>query len=86
MSEQPSSNLAPPARPRRGLGLTLFMIAVGLVLMFPGLCSLYYLHSELGVPQGGNEGALTGFFDVWVAICLLIGIGGMALIVRAIWR
>ena len=85
MSEQPPSK--PPApRPRRDPILTVLMICAGAILLFPGICSLYFLHDELGVPGDGNEGVLTGIVDIWVAIALLMGIGGVAFIVRAIWR
>jgi hypothetical protein len=62
------------------------MIFAGAILLFPGICSLYFLYGELGVPRGRNEGVLTGIVDIWVAIALLMGIGGAAFIVRAIRR
>jgi hypothetical protein len=73
------------AKPRRDPALTVLMIVAGVVLLLPALCSLYFIHGDLGVPRGGgNERALIGALDIWLAICLIIGAGGVALIVRAI--
>jgi hypothetical protein len=85
MSEPRPSGSGGPDRARTGCG-SVTLILIGIVLLFPGVCSLYYLHGELGIPRGGgNEAVLTEFFDVWVGVSVLIGVGGIVLILRVLW-
>ena len=81
MSEQRPSG-PPAAKPRRDPMLTVLMIVGGGVLLFPGLCTLYFFAGDIV----GDGSVLYQALHIWLAICFLIGVGGVALIVRAIRR
>jgi hypothetical protein len=87
MSEQPPAAPAAP-KPRRDPALTVAMVLGGIMLLFPGLCTVYFLHGLFFQPTAGagNGVRLAELLDIWAAFCLLIGAGGVVLIVRAILR
>ena len=72
----PSLPPPPTGRPQ-GLGgcLAAFLILVGIILLLPGLCSLFFLGMI-----GGGGGSLV---LLWL-VCLLISVAGIILIQYAI--
>jgi hypothetical protein len=62
----------PPAAERSGC-LTAFMILGGIVLLFPGLCAIFFVFVDW-------KGALSGSFLPVLAVCLAIAFGGIMLI------
>lgn len=72
----PSLPPPPTGRPQ-GLGgcLAAFLILVGIILLLPGLCSLFFLGMI-----GGGGGSLV---LLWL-VCLMIGVAGIILIQYAI--
>jgi hypothetical protein len=77
----------PPPPPARSGGqplVTFLLIAAGVILIFPGVCSLAAIIILSGIdPQGVfNEG---GLVLLWVA-CFALAIGGVLLIRFAIRR
>jgi hypothetical protein len=61
---------------------TVLMIVGGGALLFPGLCTLYFFAGDIV----GNGDVLYQALHIWLAISFLIGVGGAALIVRAMRR
>lgn len=72
----PSLPPPPTGRPQ-GLGgcLAAFLILVGIILLLPGLCSLFFIGMI-----GGGGGSLV---LLWL-VCLMIGVAGIILIQYAI--
>jgi hypothetical protein len=64
--------LPPPSPPRSG-GLTVFLVAIGAVLLLPGICALGFASADRGMLTDP-----TGLLIV--IICLAITVGGIALI------
>ena len=83
MSEQPPK--PPASRPGRGPGVSVLMILTGGALLFPGVCMLYVFRGDLGFGSGGRD-VLYQALHIWLAICFLFGVVGVALIVRAVRR
>ncbi|WP_157100006.1 hypothetical protein [Rhodoplanes sp. Z2-YC6860] len=54
---------------------TIVMVIVGIILLLPGVCSLFFM-SAMGSGSAGPLGAL------WL-ICFAISAGGIALLVKA---
>jgi hypothetical protein len=80
---------SPAAKPRRDPVVTVVMTMAGFILLSPGVCSLFFLYGDgdLSLLTGGwNKGVLRASVAAWLALCLLIGAGGVALIVRAVRR
>jgi hypothetical protein len=86
MSDQPPAQ--PPAgRSGRNPFVTALLIFIGIILLLPGLCSLIFVAAAV---------SQRGLFDagrsiepiIWLlwGICLLIGLGGVALIAFAVRR
>jgi hypothetical protein len=69
-----------PPRFRRFMAFVAFV--VGLVLLLPGLCSLFFADIALDALRGRGNGPL--LLELWIA-GVLIGRLGVALIVRAVW-
>jgi hypothetical protein len=65
-------------RPRRNPFVSFLLFVLGAILLLPGLCSLVF------VGIGGADGAPTVMALVFV--CLLIGVGGIVMIVKAFRR
>jgi hypothetical protein len=61
-----------PTSARSGC-LTAFMILGGIVLLFPGLCAIFFVFLDW-------KGALSGSFLPVLAVCLAIAFGGIMLI------
>jgi hypothetical protein len=78
--QQPAT---PPGNGRPSLAVSILLFAIGVILLLPGLCSLFFLAAFLSPGQGGG-----GDPGIWslLMLCLLIGAGGVALIVHAIRR
>ena len=79
---------AGPRPGRRRSVASVFMIVIGIVLLLPGLCSLFFATS-FAITEPHN---LFKFSDpiqgaVWIlwSVCFLVAIGG-ALLLRAGWR
>ena len=72
----PSLPPPPTGRPQ-GLGgcLAAFLILVGIILLLPGLCSLFFI----GMIGGGG-----GSLVLLSLVCLMIGVAGIILIQYAI--
>jgi lipopolysaccharide export LptBFGC system permease protein LptF len=66
-----------PASPRRRRDIvtTIVMVVFGIILLLPGVCSLFFM-SAMGSGSGGPLVVL------WV-ICFVISAGGIALLVKA---
>ena len=65
-----------PAPPRRrDVATTIVMVIAGIILLLPGVCSLFFM-SAMGSGSAGPLGAL------WL-ICFAISAGGIALLVKA---
>jgi hypothetical protein len=75
----PSLSPPPTGRPQ-GLGgcLVAFLVLVGIVLLLPGLCSLFLFF--MMVSAGGGSGPVV---LLWL-ICFMIGIAGVVLIQYAL--
>ena len=74
----PSGDVSPtpaPPRERRHPLLTALMVVVGLILLLPGICSVFFI----GSMSGGSSGAWAG---LW-AICFAISAGGVVMLARA---
>jgi hypothetical protein len=76
----------PPATPRRtrSVALRILLIVCGIVLLFPGLCSLFFM----AVFFGDDPASLfsePGWVVLWVS-CLAISVGGILLIWDALRR
>jgi len=86
MSDQ-SPAQPPPGSSGRNPFVTALLIFVGIILLLPGLCSLIFV--AVAVSQGGLFDAGRSIepmiWQLW-GVCLLIGLGGVALIVFAIRR
>ena len=67
----------PPPRPREESDgcLTAILIVIGIILLLPGLCSLLFVFGGLVKSTGDIQ---------FVAVCLMVGTGGAALIWWAI--
>ena len=59
--------------PRRPVGVTIFMVVVGIILLLPGICAVVFL---------AGMGADSTFMLLW-AVCFLIALGGVWLLIRA---
>jgi len=73
------NNLNPPERPRY-TGGQIAMIAIGAILLLPGLCSLFVMFSM--VPWNLNDPFLSLIVTIW-AVCFLISAGGAWMIYAA---
>jgi uncharacterized membrane protein YjjB (DUF3815 family) len=78
--EHPTSG-SPAAR--RHPGVTVLLIVAGVVLLFPGLCSLFVIFALFGddVRDALNDGGLVALWTV----CLAISAGGI-LLIRQAWK
>jgi uncharacterized membrane protein YraQ (UPF0718 family) len=76
-----SSPLVPdPRAPRSGL-VTALMIIAGILMLLPGLCSIFGIMVIRGLdPQGAQD---PGMIALWVA-CFAISIAGILLLRRAL--
>ena len=70
--------LPPPPPPRRDGCLTAFMVIIGIILLLPGLCAVFFGVGNL------TSSSPDSFVTTLVMLGLLIGAGGIALIVAAI--
>jgi hypothetical protein len=69
----------PPVPPPQRSGcLTAFMVIVGLVLLLPGVCALYFGSFSLAHPDSPDQ------FTLLIVVGLLVGFGGVMLIWSAI--
>jgi len=68
-----------PSSERRSAAATVLSLLIGVVLLLPGLCSLWFMVA-LGSPF--DAGPLMG---LWL-VCVAISIGGIVLIVQALRR
>jgi uncharacterized membrane protein YjjB (DUF3815 family) len=75
---------APESRGQHRPALTVLMVVAGVVLLFPGLCSLFFIFALFGddFKDALNE---AGLVALW-AICLALSAGGVLLIRHAIRR
>jgi TRAP-type mannitol/chloroaromatic compound transport system permease small subunit len=77
-----SATAAPPAPPHPAL--TALMIVGGIVLLLPGLCSLFFIVALFG--ESFNDiFSDPGLVGLWI-VCLLISAGGVLLIRQAVRR
>jgi hypothetical protein len=76
MSEPSPSEPSPPRRPLP-TGIAILLVVIGVVLLLPGLCALFFISQA-----SRND---YGFITLWL-ICFAISAGGVALIVRALRR
>lgn len=65
--------------PRRPVAVTVIMVIFGIVLLLPGLCSVFFM---AGMGGSGLDSPIVG---LW-AICFLISVGGVWLLIRAFRR
>ena len=72
----------PGPGPRRNPWVTALLILIGIVLLLPGLCSLFF--AAILISSGG-PGGNADLLPLWI-FCFLVGVGGVALIVFAIRR
>ncbi len=74
--------LAPPPvpRPPRSGWLTALMVIVGIILLLPGICALYFGSFSLAHPDSPDR------FTSFIVVGLLVGFGGVMLIWSAIGR
>ena len=70
--------LPPPPPPRRDGCLTAFMVIIGIILLLPGVCAVFFGVGNL------TSSSPDSFVTTLVMLGLLIGAGGIALIVAAI--
>jgi hypothetical protein len=70
--------LPPPPLPRRDGCLTAIMVIIGIILLLPGLCAVFFGVGNL------TSSSPDSFVTTLVMLGLLIGAGGIALIVAAI--
>ena len=80
MSESPPPESPPALPPRQPSGegsgcLTAILIVIGIILLLPGLCSLIFVFGGLIKSAGDVQ---------FVAVCMMVGAGGVALIWWAI--
>ena len=75
---------APESRGQHRPALTVLMVVAGVVLLFPGACSLFVIFALFG---GDFRNALNdgGLVALW-AICLALSVGGGLLIRLAVRR
>jgi hypothetical protein len=57
--------------------LTVLMVIIGVILLLPGVCSLFFIFAA-GVPSANDSGLL----GLW-AVCFVISFGGVMLIRQA---
>lgn len=79
---------AGPLPGKRKSGAAVLMILIGIVLLLPGLCSLFFVTGfAISEPQNlfKFNDAITGSLWILWATCFVIAIGGV-LLVRAGWR
>ena len=72
----PDDPYLPP--PRRDGCLTAFMVIIGIILLLPGVCAVFFGVGNL------TSSSPDSFVTTLVMLGLLIGAGGIALIVAAI--
>jgi hypothetical protein len=88
MTDQPTGRPDSPP-PRRNVIATAVVILLGMVLLLPGLCSVYYF-DVIFMPGGVGRDALSqGVFIIWLVcavVAFAIGAAGVTLIVRAVRR
>jgi hypothetical protein len=84
----PRSSRAGGRDPRPDVLLTIVTIMAGVILLAPGICTIYVFGGDLGFGKsgGGNLGALYQALHVWLVICLVLAVGGVVLIVLAVLR
>ncbi|MFL6937366.1 MAG: hypothetical protein ACJ8EJ_22215 [Xanthobacteraceae bacterium] len=75
---------APESRRQHRPALTVLMVVAGVVLLFPGLCSLFFIFALFGddFKDALND---AGLVALW-AICLALSAGGVLLIRHAVRR
>jgi hypothetical protein len=61
---------------RRHIVLTILMVIIGVILLLPGVCALFFIFA------GGFSGVESWIVMLWIA-SLLISAGGVWLIVKA---
>ena len=69
--------LPPPPPPRRDGCLTAIMVIIGIILLLPGVCAVFFGVGNL------TSSSPDSFVTTLVMLGLLIGAGGIALIVAA---
>jgi len=79
----PQPSPPPSPSPNRNPWVTALLILIGLILLFPGLCSVILTGIMIGA--GGPRGDDLDFLPMLIGFFLL-GVGGVALIVFAIRR
>jgi hypothetical protein len=67
----------PPDRPPRNATVSVLMVIGGVILLLPGLCSLFFM-----VMLGSNTGSVGALGLLWLS-CFIISAGGIAMLVRA---
>ena len=70
--------LPPPPPPRRDGCLTAIMVIIGIILLLPGVCAVFFGVGNL------TSSSPDSFVTTLVMLGLMIGAGGIALIVAAI--
>jgi hypothetical protein len=60
---------------RRPIVLTILMVVIGVILLLPGVCALFFM-------AAGGFGTDASLVTLWV-VCLLVSAGGIWLIVKA---
>ena len=75
----PGDEPAPPpgatAPPQRSGCLTAFMLVAGIILMLPGLCAIIV---------GAGSARFDPSLALIVLLCLMVGVGGLALVISAV--
>jgi len=78
---QPSATGTPPARPSPAV--TALLIVGGIILLLPGLCSLFFILALLG--EGFRSLVEPSLIALWV-VCFAVSVGGILLIRRTVRR
>jgi hypothetical protein len=74
----------PPPRPGGRTAMTFLLIALGVILIFPGICSLAVIIILAGIDP---KSALSdgGLVSLWT-VCFVVAVGGVVLIRYAVAR
>ena len=79
--QQPSTTTVPPPRPHPAI--TALMIVGGIILLLPGLCSLFFILALLG--EDFRSLVEPSLIALWV-VCFAVSVGGILLIRRTVRR
>jgi hypothetical protein len=83
MSEPPSAAQAQPPSPRRASIATALILIAGILLLLPGLCSLFFVVG-FAITEPGNvlkfSDPITGALWILWGLCFAVAIGGVILV------